>query len=243
MDLLADIADLLKFEYTLYEVPGNKYGMMDENGNWDGAVKELLDKQAKIIVGAVPVMAEREAFIDFTVPYYDLVGSLILMKKVQEETALFRFLSVLEGSVWICILAAYFVTSFIMWIFDKYSPYSFQNNQEKHKDDEEKRLFDLKECLWFCMTSLTPQGGGEAPKSFSGRLVAATWWLFGFIIIASYTANLAAFLTVSRLETPVESLDGLSKQYKIKYSPMNGSETMHYFTRRANIEDTFYKYA
>jgi hypothetical protein len=39
---------------------------------------------------------------------------------------------------------------------------------------------------------------GEAPKNLSGRLVAATWWLFGFIIIASYTANLAAFLTVSR---------------------------------------------
>ena len=67
---------------------------------------------------------------------------------------------------------------------------------------------------------------GEAPKNLSGRLVAATWWLFGFIIIASYTANLAAFLTVSRLETPVESLEDLSKQYKIQYSPLNGSSTM-----------------
>ena len=57
-------------------------------------------------------------------------------------------------------------------------------------------------------------------KTLVGRLVAATWWLFGFIIIASYTANLAAFLTVSRLETPVESLEDLSKQYKIQYSPL-----------------------
>ena len=66
------------------------------------------------------------------------------------------------------------------------------------------------------MTSLTPQGGGEAPKNLSGRMVAATWWLFGFIIIASYTANLAAFLTVSRLEVPVGSLEDLIKQYKIQ---------------------------
>lgn len=51
---------------------------------------------------------------------------------------------------------------------------------------------------------LTLQGGGEAPKNISGRLVAATWWLFGFIIIASYTANLAAFLTVSRLEQQIK---------------------------------------
>lgn len=39
-------------------------------------------------------------------------------------------------------------------------------------------------------------GGGEAPRALSGRLVAATWWMFGFIMIATYTANLAAFLTV-----------------------------------------------
>ena len=66
-------------------------------------------------------------------------------------------------------------------------------------------------------------------------------WLFGFIIIASYTANLAAFLTVSRLETPVTSLDDLSKQYKIKYSPMNNSDAMVYFRRRAYIEEKFYQ--
>ena len=71
--------------------------------------------------------------------------------------------------------------------------------------------------------------------------MAATWWLFGFIIIASYTANLAAFLTVSRLETPVGSLEDLSKQYKIQYSPLNGSSAMVYFERMAYIEEKFYQ--
>ena len=85
------------------------------------------------------------------------------------------------------------------------------------------------------------QGGGEAPRNLSGRLVAATWWLFSFIIIASYTANLAAFLTVSRLETPVESLEDLAKQYKIQYSTLNGSDAMIYFERMAYIEERFYQ--
>jgi len=51
----------------------------------------------------------------------------------------------------------YFLISFLMWVFDRWSPYSYQNNRNKYKDDEEKREFNLKECLWFCMTSLTPQ--------------------------------------------------------------------------------------
>lgn len=62
-----------------------------------------------------------------------------------------------------------------------------------------------------------------------------------FIIIASYTANLAAFLTVSRLDTPVESLDDLSKQYKILYAPLNGSSAMTYFQRMSQIEGRFYE--
>jgi len=239
-DLIEELTHIMDFEYEIYEAPDKTYGRMDENEDWNGLIGELVNKKADMAVAALSVMAERENVVDFTVPYYDLVGITIMMKKPKVPTSLFKFLSVLEDSVWGCILAAYFVTSVLMWIFDRWSPYSYQNNMEKYEDDDEKRYFNFKESLWFCMTSLTPQGGGEAPKNLSGRLVAATWWLFGFIIIASYTANLAAFLTVSRLETPVESLEDLAKQYKIQYAPQNGSATAMYFERMAYIEERFY---
>ncbi|XP_055858527.1 ionotropic receptor 25a [Episyrphus balteatus] len=241
IDLIDAIAEIVKFDYTIEEVEDEKFGNMDEKGEWNGVVKKLIEKKADIGLGSMSVMAERELVIDFTVPYYDLVGITIMMQRPSTPSSLFKFLTVLETNVWLCILAAYFFTSFLMWVFDRWSPYSYQNNREKYKDDDEKREFNLKECLWFCMTSLTPQGGGEAPKNLSGRLVAATWWLFGFIIIASYTANLAAFLTVSRLDTPVESLDDLAKQYKILYAPLNGTSAMTYFQRMADIEQMFYE--
>lgn len=71
-------------------------------------------------------MAERETVVDFTVPYYDLVGLSILMKKPEIKPSLFKFLTVLETNVWGCILAAYFFTSFLMFIFDRLSPYSYR---------------------------------------------------------------------------------------------------------------------
>lgn len=61
-------------------------------------------------MGSLSVMAERENVVDFTVPYYDLVGITILMKKPQTPTSLFKFLTVLENDVWMCILGAYFFT-------------------------------------------------------------------------------------------------------------------------------------
>ena len=67
-------------------------------------------------------------------------------------------------------MVALFVTATMIWCFDKWSPYSYQNNMERFEDDDENRLFTLKECVWFCLTSMTPHGGGEAPKNFSGRV-------------------------------------------------------------------------
>jgi len=46
---------------------------------------------------------------------------------------------------------------------------------------------------------------------------------------------------VSRLETSVQSLDDLSKQYKIRYAPVNGTSSATYFERMAYIETKFYE--
>ena len=40
-------------------------------------------------------------------------------------------------------------------------------------------------------------------------MVAGMWWFFTLIMISSYTANLAAFLTVERMESPIESAEDL----------------------------------
>lgn len=96
-----------------------------------------------------------------------------------------------------------------------------------------------------CLVDSSPQPGGFSGKSWKSSSVEYQIQirniLLRFIIIASYTANLAAFLTVSRLDTPIESLDDLAKQYKTLYAPLNGSSAMTYFQRMANIEHRFYE--
>ncbi len=42
------------------------------------------------------------------------------------------------------------------------------------------------------------------------------WFFFALILVASYTANLAAFLTVETLEKPIESAEDLAAQTEIK---------------------------
>lgn len=73
------------------------------------------------------------------------------------------------------------------------------------------------------------------------RFYGIILWCCSFIVVTSYTANLAAFLTVKHLEKPIESLDDLSNQFKIKYSTLNGSMAMVYFRRMFKIESRFHQ--
>ncbi|XP_054280467.1 ionotropic receptor 25a-like [Macrosteles quadrilineatus] len=239
IDLIDEISKMLGFEYQMYRVADNTPGTMDEHGRWSGIVKEVLEKRADIGLSSMSVTAEREDVVEFTMPFYDLIGMNILMKKTKPSTAFFKFFSALGSDVWLCIIVVYIVASALIWTFEQFS---LLINQEYHKrlwGTEDKREFIIKECLWFCMTSLTPQGGGEGLRTTSARVVAAVWWLFGFILISSYTANLAAFLTVSRLDTSINSLEDLANQYKVQYAPMNGSQGQTYFQRMATIEAKF----
>lgn len=77
--------------FRMYEVPDGQYGIKDMTTNkWNGIIGQLSDKFADIAVGPVSVMAERESVVDFTVPYYDLVGVSILMKKSASRSHLFK---------------------------------------------------------------------------------------------------------------------------------------------------------
>ena len=63
-------------------------------------------------------------------------------------------------------------------------------------------------------------------RAFSTRMIAALWWFFTLIMISSYTANLAAFLTVERMESPIESAEDLAK-YVLNIEQNNTTLLLH----------------
>ncbi|KAA8589071.1 hypothetical protein FQN60_010416, partial [Etheostoma spectabile] len=82
--------------------------------------------------------------------------------------------------------------------------------------------------ITFCVSlSSTP----PSRRSLSGRIVGGVWWFFTLIIISSYTANLAAFLTVERMVSPIESAEDLAKQTEIAYGTLDSGSTKEFFRR------------
>lgn len=60
-------------------------------------------------------------------------------------------------------------------------------------------------------------------------MVAGMWWFFTLIMVSSYTANLAAFLTATKQDVTIDNVEQLAAQTKIKYGAVDGGSTAQYF--------------
>uniref|UniRef100_A0A6P7FE01 Ionotropic receptor 25a isoform X5 n=1 Tax=Diabrotica virgifera virgifera TaxID=50390 RepID=A0A6P7FE01_DIAVI len=238
VDFAIEIAERLKFDYEFVEPLQGTFGVK-QNGIWNGVVGDLVAGRTDIAVTALIMTADKEEVVDFVAPYFEQTGITIVMRKPVRKTSLFKFMTVLKLEVWFSIVAALIVTGFMVWFLDKYSPYSARNNKKAYPYP--CREFTLKESFWFALTSFTPQGGGEAPKALSGRTLVAAYWLFVVLMLATFTANLAAFLTVERMQAPVQSLEQLARQSRINYTVVKNSQTHQYFINMKYAEDILYK--
>ncbi|XP_032670681.1 ionotropic receptor 25a [Odontomachus brunneus] len=238
IDFIQKLSEVMQFDYDLVIPEDQEFGKKSPNGEWTGLIGDLARGETDIAIAALTMTSEREEVIDFVAPYFEQSGILIVMRKPVRKTSLFKFMTVLRLEVWLSIVGALTLTGVMIWILDKYSPYSARNNKQLYPYP--CREFTLKESFWFALTSFTPQGGGEAPKALSSRTLVAAYWLFVVLMLATFTANLAAFLTVERMQSPVQSLEQLARQSRINYTVVANSSAHQYFINMKNAEDKLY---
>lgn len=172
----------------------------------------------------------REQVIDFTKPFMNLGISILFKRPKRESPGLFSFLNPLAIEIWVYVIAAYVVVSMLMFVLARFSPYEWHNPHPCNpNEDIVHNSFTLSNSFWFAVGTLMQQGSDINPRAVSTRIVGGIWWFFTLIIISSYTANLAAFLTVERMVSPIESAEDLAKQTKIHYGTLAGGSTMTFF--------------
>lgn len=97
--------------------------------------------------------------------------------------------------------------------------------------------FSILNSFWFALAAFMQQGCDLSPRSVSGRIVGSVWWFFTLILISSYTANLAAFLTVERMVTPINSPEDLATQSEVQYGTLLHGSTWDFFRVRGKAID------
>ncbi|XP_053316229.1 glutamate receptor 2 isoform X1 [Spea bombifrons] len=236
VDLATEIARHCGFKYKLTIVGDGKYGARDaETKIWNGMVGELVYGKADIAIAPLTITLVREEVIDFSKPFMSLGISIMIKKPQKSKPGVFSFLDPLAYEIWMCIVFAYIGVSVVLFLVSRFSPYEwhteeFEDGRETQSNDSSNE-FGIFNSLWFSLGAFMQQGCDISPRSLSGRIVGGVWWFFTLIIISSYTANLAAFLTVERMVSPIESAEDLSKQTEIAYGTLDSGSTKEFFRR------------
>uniref|UniRef100_A0A8C9RLJ8 Glutamate receptor n=1 Tax=Scleropages formosus TaxID=113540 RepID=A0A8C9RLJ8_SCLFO len=237
VDLASEIAKHVGIKYKLSIVMDGKYGARDpETKTWNGMVGELVYGRADIAVAPLTITLVREEVIDFSKPFMSLGISIMIKKPQKSKPGVFSFLDPLAYEIWMCIVFAYIGVSVVLFLVSRFSPYEWHlDDNDETKDPQTPpdppNDFGIFNSLWFSLGAFMQQGCDISPRSLSGRIVGGVWWFFTLIIISSYTANLAAFLTVERMVSPIESAEDLAKQTEIAYGTLDSGSTKEFFRR------------
>ncbi|XP_012232502.2 glutamate receptor 1 isoform X4 [Linepithema humile] len=258
-DLADLIAKKLGISYELRIVKDAKYGTEnpDVPGGWDGMVGELIRKEADIAIAPLTITSERERVIDFSKPFMSLGISIMIKKPIKQKPGVFSFLNPLSKEIWVCVIFSYIAVSIVLFIVSRFSPYEWRvltisgstdstisgrndpSLQHPHTPQGSPHMptssmandFSIVNSLWFALASLMQQACDISPRSISGRIAGSVWWFFTLILISSYTANLAAFLTIERMVTPINSPEDLAAQTEVQYGTLAQGATREFFRK------------
>ena len=176
-------------------------------------------------MAAFTITALRETYISFTKPFMNSGFVMLATKSTPTESGLWSFLDPFDFWIWICILISFLVCGTCLVVLHRVSPYG--RRTVDHPEDL-PYTFKLHNSVWYFYSTFMQQGP-EAAAFLSGKVLLAGWFFFCLIVVSTYTANLAAFLTVKSSPNIIESVDELSKQEQVKYGVAKHTAVSEFF--------------
>ncbi|KAL8221791.1 UNVERIFIED_CONTAM: Glutamate receptor ionotropic, NMDA 2B [Gekko kuhli] len=228
IDILKKISKFVKFTYDLYLVTNGKHGKK-VNGTWNGMIGEVVAKRAYMAVGSLTINAERSEVVDFSVPFIETGISVMVSRsngtvspsaflatctyeKAAPEGLMILWNVVLQepfsADVWVMMFVMLLIISAVaVFVFEYFSPVGYNRCLADGREPGGPS-FTIGKAIWLLwglvFNNSVPV---QNPKGTTSKIMVSVWAFFAVIFLASYTANLAAFMIQ---EEYVDQVSGLS---------------------------------
>ncbi|XP_078616938.1 glutamate receptor ionotropic, delta-2-like isoform X2 [Branchiostoma floridae x Branchiostoma japonicum] len=233
VDFLDVLAYKLQFTYELLEAHDGHEGTYHEGEGWTGAVGDIVHGRADMIVAPLTITSYREDVIDFTKPYMEYgIGMLMKVPDAHAHHDYWAFLKPFELEVWLTVIGCLLGVAVLMVLLA-----AMRSAFTRGALSDEG--VNLGTTVWLSVGWIT--GDIAVPGGISIRVLALAWGIFTLVVVNTYTANLAASLTVKSLQTSINSPDDLIGQTEIGYGIFEDSAFQSFLEHQAGLETLYGK--
>ncbi|EDV52455.1 glutamate receptor 2 [Drosophila erecta] len=213
-----------KFNFT-YEVVVPQDNIIGSPSDYDRSLIEMVNSSTVDLAAAfIPSLADQRSSVFYSTTSLDEGEWIMVMQRPRESASGSGLLAPFEFWVWILILVSLLAVGPII--------YMLIILRNRLTGDGQQTPYSLGHCAWFVYGALMKQGSTLSPIADSTRLLFATWWIFITILTSFYTANLTAFLTLSKFTLPYNTVNDILTKNKHFVSMRGGG--VEYAIRTTN---------
>lgn len=177
--------------------------------------------QADVAVAAISITEEREATLDFSLPYYR--SGLGILTNIGDQSRFLEFvLSTLTRALIVpvaLLLIALILVGTFYWLLERRRNPEFSNLNT---------IQGIWEGIWWAAVTVTTVGYGDrTPRTVLGRLTGI-WWMFtGLFLVAGFTASVTANLTIDRFSDVIQGPGDLPGRTVVAISGSTGDKWLN----------------
>ncbi|MBX2874104.1 MAG: transporter substrate-binding domain-containing protein [Saprospiraceae bacterium] len=182
-----------------------------------GILKQLEYREIDLTINPMDVNDMRVEKFDMTQPFFiTSIGVAIpFMNRSTLSVFIRNIFSLAFLEIILLLILVIFIFGFLLWLVERgHNKFQFRPG-----------FLGLFDGLWWSAVTMTTVGyGDKAPKSNLGKAIAIIWMFTAVIIISSFTAGIASTLTISGLQTDIETAEDIRLVDKVSIVGATSSE-------------------
>ncbi|CAM9111763.1 unnamed protein product [Choristocarpus tenellus] len=196
MKFIETLSEMLDFTYTIHplgaDIPTNDGIGMVANGSFD------------MLASWITITEERSSYVSFTYPFFDVGVRFVYLKNTVTKLNLFKAFTPFQVDLWLAIGGCLLITVFLMWVFE-----GAKNDQLTTQTwGSGRRAFGSGMIRSvYVISSLMLGQLIHKPETLEGYILTLGWLFAVFLLSASFTAELASFLTVNKMFVPTITIN------------------------------------
>ncbi|KAF6738000.1 Glutamate receptor ionotropic, NMDA 2B [Oryzias melastigma] len=200
---------------------------------------QVVFKKAHMAVGSLTINEERSEVIDFSVPFIE-TGISVMVSRSNGTVSPSAFLEPFSADVWVMMFVMLLMVSAVaVFVFEYFSPVGYNRCLADGREPGGPS-FTIGKAVWLLwglvFNNSVPV---QNPKGTTSKIMVSVWAFFAVIFLASYTANLAAFMIQEEYVDQVSGLSDKKFQKPNEFSPPFRFGTVPNGSTERNIRNNY----